>query len=91
MGEVPIVDIRQFPARILRRLADAYKGFLKAHGQDRAALDAVVLDALSLPSTYADTLRVALGRMQHLSEAILEPIAVEASEGHMWPEELRLL
>jgi methylase of polypeptide subunit release factors len=91
MGEVPIVDIRQFPARILNRLAQAYKGFLNAHGQDRAALDAVVLDALNLPSTYKDTLQVALGRMQHLSEAILEPIAVEASEGHMWPEELRLL
>jgi hypothetical protein len=29
--------------------------------------------------------------MQHLSDAILEPIAVEAAEGNTWPEDLRLL
>jgi hypothetical protein len=91
IDEVPIVDVRQLSGPILRRLAEAYKHFLRSNGQDRAGLDTVVLDALSLPSTYADTLRTALGRMQHLSEAILEPITVEAAEGHTWPEELRLL
>ena len=91
IGEVPVVDIRQLPAPILQRLAHAYKHFLSTRGQDRAALDAVVLDALDLPSTFIDTLSVALGRMQHLSDAILEPISVDTTDGHTWPEELRLL
>jgi hypothetical protein len=91
VGEVPIIDVRQLPPEVISQLHVAYRQFLKSNGADRSALDATAMAALELPLTFADTLHTALGRMQHLSDAILEPIAVEAAEGSTWPEDLRLL
>jgi hypothetical protein len=64
---------------------------LQSKGKDRGALDAAVLDILALPPTFAASLEQALDRMQHLSDAVLEPIAMDPHEGNTWPEELRLL
>jgi hypothetical protein len=50
-----------------------------------------VLDALELPQTFAASLENALDRMQHLSDAVLEPIALDPTDDNTWPEELRLL
>ncbi len=91
VGEVPIVDVQQLSPHVQQQLADAYQQFLLTDGKDRTALDATVFDALGLPATFAEVLHDALGRMQHLSDAILEPLALEATEGPTWPEELRLL
>jgi hypothetical protein len=91
VGEVPVIDVRQLPPEIISQLHNAYRQFLRSNGTDRSALDAAAMAALGLPDTFAETLRTALGRMQHLSDAILEPIAVEAAEGSTWPEDLRLL
>jgi tRNA1(Val) A37 N6-methylase TrmN6 len=91
VGEVPVIDVRQLPAEIISQLRSAYRQFLKSNGADRSALDTAAMAALGLPATFAETVHTALGRMQHLSDAILEPIAVEAAEGNTWPEDLRLL
>lgn len=91
VGEVPVVDVRQLSAERQDQLTSAYRGFLQSKGKDRGALDTVVLDVLGLPPTFAASLESALGRMQHLSDAVLEPIAVDPNEGNTWLEELCLL
>jgi methylase of polypeptide subunit release factors len=91
VGEIPVIDVRQLPVEVIAQLHGAYRRFLKSNGADRNALDTAALVALGLPPTFAETVHTALGRMQHLSDAILEPIAVEAAEGNTWPEDLRLL
>ncbi|MDH3598666.1 MAG: N-6 DNA methylase [Candidatus Tectomicrobia bacterium] len=91
VGEVPIIDVRQLPPEVISQLHDAYRRFLRSSGADRSALDAAAMAALGLPDTFAETVRTALGRMQHLSDAILEPIALDTAEGSTWPKDLRLL
>ena len=91
VGEVPVIDVSRLTAAQRQQLATAYRAFLQAKGKDRSALDAAVLDILDLPPDFAEALEQALGRMQNLSDAILEPIATDPNEGHTWPEELRLL
>jgi hypothetical protein len=91
VGEVPVIDVPRLSAGQQAQLTAAYRVFLQSKGKDRGALDAVVLDVLELPTTFAASLENALDRMQHLSDAVLEPIAMDADEGNTWPEELRLL
>ena len=91
VGDVPVVDVRRLSPAALRQLEEAYRQFLRAGGKDRPALDTAVLAALELPTTFLTTLLEALDRMQGLSDAILEPVAVDATEGSGWPQELRLL
>ncbi len=91
VGEVPVIDVCQLSASRQEQLTTAYRTFLLSKGKDRGALDAAVLEALELPATFAASLASALDRMQHLSDAVLEPIAVDPPDGNTWPEELRLL
>ena len=91
VGDVPVLDVRRLPPAALRQLEEAYRQFLQAEGKDRTALDTAVLVAMELPSTFLPTLQEALDRMQGLSNAILEPVAVDAAEDNGWPQELRLL
>ncbi len=91
VGEVPVLDVRQLSAARQEQLTAAYREFLLSKGQDRKALDAAVLETLELPGTFAASLQIALQRMQHLSDAVLEPMAMTPTEDNTWPEELRLL
>jgi len=91
VGDVPVVDVRRLSPTVLRQLEEAYRQFLSSGGKDRLALDAAVLAALDLPTTFRTTLQTALGSMQGLSSAVQEPVRVDAAEGSGWPEELRLL
>jgi len=91
VGEVPVIDVARLSAAQREQLTAAYRIFLQSKGKDRGALDAAVLDILALPPTFAASLEQALDRMQHLSDAVLEPIAMDPHEGNTWPEELRLL
>ncbi len=91
VGDVPVIDVCQLSDGQQEQLTAAYRAFLLSKGKDRGALDAAVLSVLDLPSTFATSLDRALDRMQHLSDAVLEPIAVDPQEGNTWPEELRLL
>ena len=91
IGEVPIVDVRQLPPDVLAQLEKAYTHFVRSSGKDRTALDTAVLHGLGLPAAFLTTLHTALGSMQRLSDAILEPMAMDPAEERGWPEELRLL
>jgi len=91
VGDVPVLDVRRLSPATLRQLEEAYRQFLSTGGKDRMALDAVVLAALDLPTTFLTTLQDVLDSMQGLSSAVQEPVSVEAAEGSGWPEELRLL
>jgi tRNA1(Val) A37 N6-methylase TrmN6 len=91
MGEVPVIDVRQLSATTLQRLEGAYRQFVFSKGKDRAALDAAVGESTGFPATFLSSIRHALAHMQSLSDAVLEPMRVEAADGHVWPEELRLL
>jgi hypothetical protein len=88
---VPVLDVRHLAPTTLRQLEEAYRQFLSAGGKDRTALDAAVLAALDLPTTFLSTLQAGLESMQGLSSAVQEPVRVDAAEGSGWPEELRLL
>nr|MCA8836809.1 hypothetical protein [Pseudomonadota bacterium] len=91
VGEVPVIDVRQLSASQCVQLTGGYREFLLAKGQDRKALDAAVLEVLALPGAFAASLQSALDGMQHLSDAVLEPMATAPNEDNAWPEELRLL
>jgi hypothetical protein len=91
IGDVPVLDVRRLAPTTLRQLEAAYRQFLSAGGKDRIALDAAVLAALDLPTTFLSTLQAGLESMQGLSSAVQEPVNVDAAEGSGWPEELRLL
>lgn len=91
VGNVPVVDVRSLSAAALHGLEVAYGQFLYTHGKDRTALDTAVLAAVGLPLSFLTTLQEALSRMQGLSNAVLEPVTTDVSEGTGWPEELRLL
>ena len=91
VGDVPVVDVRRLSPTTLHQLEEAYRQFLGAGGKDRTALDAAVLAALDLPTTFLTTLQAALDSMQGLSSAVQEPVSVDAAAGSGWPEELRLL
>jgi len=91
VGDVPVLDVSRLTAGQREQLAVAYRAFLLSKGKNREALDAEVLNVLELPDAFAASLESALDRMQHLSDAVLEPIAVDPSENNAWPEELRLL
>ena len=91
IGDVPVVDVCQLSAAQQEQLTAAYRAFLLSKGKDRGALDAAVLNVLALPPAFAASLGRALDRMQHLSDAVLEPMAMDPHEGNTWPEELRLL
>lgn len=91
VGDVPVVDVRRLSPTTLRQLEETYRQFLGTGGKDRMALDAAVLAALDLPTTFLTTLQAALDSMQGLSSAVQEPVSVDAAEGSGWPEELRLL
>ena len=91
VGDVPVVDVRRLSPTTLHQLEEAYRQFLGTGGKDRTALDAAVLAALDLPTTFLTTLQAALDSMQGLSSAVQEPVSVDAAAGSGWPEELRLL
>lgn len=91
VGNIPVVDVRSLSAVALHGLEAAYGQFLRTAGKDRTALDTAVLTAVGLPLSFLATLRDALSRMQGLSNAVLEPVTTDVSEGTGWPEELRLL
>lgn len=91
LGEVPVVDVRQLTPAVQHELEAAYRRFLLSKGKDRQALDTTLLAGIGLPSTFLSTLQAALGSMQGLSDAVLEPVTVDTPDGRAWPEELRLL
>jgi adenine-specific DNA-methyltransferase len=91
INEVPVIDIRTLSPAALHGLEEAYKLFLLSTGRNRPALDVAVLAGAGLSPAFLPTLQTALSSLQHLSDAILEPMRVEATDGTPWPEELRLL
>jgi adenine-specific DNA-methyltransferase len=91
IGNVPVVDVRRLSSGALQRLDGMYRQFLLAGGKDRTALDAAVLESIGLPGRFLPTLQAALGSLQGLSNAVLEPVPVDTADGRGWPEELRLL
>jgi adenine-specific DNA-methyltransferase len=91
IGEVPVIDVRRLSADACQRLESVYRQFLFSQGKDRVALDTAVCEIIGLSAEFRDTLRAALGHMQGLSHAVLEPMLLDASDGNAWPEELRLL
>jgi hypothetical protein len=91
IGNVPVLDVRRLSPEALQRLDGAYRQFLLARGKDRTALDAAVLESIGLPGRFLTTLQAALGSLQGLSNAVLEPVPVDTADGRGWPEELRLL
>jgi hypothetical protein len=91
INDLPVIDVRRLSPVALRRLEDACQRFLLAPGKERPALDAAVLEVTGLPSAFLATLQTALHTLQHLSDAILQPMRVAETDGLPWPEELRLL
>lgn len=91
IGEIPVVDVRRLSPRALQQLEGAYRQFLLAKGKDRTALDTAVLESIGVPPVFLAALHTALGSLQGLSSAVLEPVTVDTADGRGWPEELRLL
>lgn len=91
IGEVPVIDVRRLAPDSLQKLEVAYQQFLLRGKKGRQDLDIAVLESVGLPVSFRHTLQAALDQMQGLSNAVLEPVKVDAADGRAWPEELRLL
>lgn len=91
LDAMPVIDVRALSPTALRRLEEAYTLFVLSKGKQRNALDEAVLDSIGLSQSFLAVLHDALRHLQHVSDAILEPLRVEAPDGVPWPEELRLL